>query len=145
MTLCLGKWVGLLQWGSLLVPIMNFHLQLICGLFFFHIIMKAMNHDQGYCLLRFNVSFIDHFLYTGLWQGMGDCQTYATWTCQVACKWQLKDLWTWFLFVLIWTILSSFTVTTLMRVRTLTQPVDVKICSARIVSVAALGSRCCFV
>lgn len=83
------------------------------------------------------------FLFTGLWQGMEDFQSWGTWIYQAVCKWQLKDFWTWFLFVLLWITHSFSTVIILMRVHTLTQPVDVKICSAKTVSVVVLVNEGC--
>lgn len=83
------------------------------------------------------------FLFTGLWQGMEDFQSWGTWIYQAVCKWQLKDFWTWFLFVLLWITQSFSTVIISMRVHTLTQPVDVKICSAKTVFVVVLVSESC--
>ena len=74
---------------------------------------------------------------------MEDFRSWGTWIYQAVCKWQLKDFWTWFLFVLLWITHSFSTVIILMRVHTLTQPVDVKICSAKTVSVVVLVNEGC--
>lgn len=112
------------------------------------------------CVLRCNTGTLPHIIilpswlnssvvptdswfcvYVGLWQGMGDYQSWGIWIYQAVHKWQLKDFWTWFLFALSWITQSFSTVIILMRVHTLIPPVDVKICSVKTVSVVALVNK----